>query len=183
GNGSVNGDLVVGGSSALAPGFSPGALTINGNLTLAPNSVLDIQIGGSAAGTQFDYIHVTGSASIAGTLNVSQYNGYVAPAGSQFAFMDFASVSGSFGQVNLPAELGGLNLAYTSGALLLSVPGADVVTPSVLAGANDIVASTILAPLDRLSPLDTDTPVGEIIITTTTSLSRRIDKETPSCVR
>ncbi|MBL8483014.1 MAG: hypothetical protein JNJ60_12520, partial [Rhodocyclaceae bacterium] len=47
GNGSVNGDLVVGGSSALAPGFSPGALTINGNLTLAPNSVLDIQIGGS----------------------------------------------------------------------------------------------------------------------------------------
>ena len=58
-------------------GLIAGTLTIAGNLTLTPTSVLDIEIEGTGA-DQHDLIRVTGTAALGGTVNVllpSSYQG------------------------------------------------------------------------------------------------------------
>ena len=102
GSGTVNGNVVVG-TATLAPGFSPGSITINGNLNLAPSSVLNIELGGLVRGTTYDWVNVTGTANLAGRLNVTTIGGFVPSAGSTFTVMNFAAKTGAFSTVNLPA--------------------------------------------------------------------------------
>lgn len=63
GYGSI-GETTVQSGGILSPGNSIGTLTVNGNLTLAPDSVLDIEIAGN--GTS-DRVNVTGMATISGS--------------------------------------------------------------------------------------------------------------------
>jgi autotransporter-associated beta strand protein len=60
----------------VAPGSSPGSLTITGNLTLVATSTLLIELAGATQGTGYDYLSVGGSATLAGQLNVSFLGGY-----------------------------------------------------------------------------------------------------------
>jgi len=129
GSGTVNGDLNVA-SGTLAPGFSPGAITVNGNLNLNAASVMTVELGGTAQGTGYDFVNVLGSAALGGTLNVVSYNGFVAPGSSSYTFMNFASATGSFAAVNLPA---GWNLAYQTAATNLSLLAPAVAAPVVSA--------------------------------------------------
>jgi autotransporter-associated beta strand protein len=68
GSGTVYGN--VQGAGRVAPGNSPGILTINGNYTQTSASVLEIEVGGLTAGTQHDQVQVTGIATLAGRLEV-----------------------------------------------------------------------------------------------------------------
>lgn len=122
GTGTIGGNLNVG-AATLAPGFSPGAITIGGNLTLSPTSITLIELGGLAAGTQFDQITVTGTANLAGTLNVASWAGFLAASGNTFNFMNYGASTGSFSTVNIP---GGwtLNLTALAGGLQLDAPAA-----------------------------------------------------------
>jgi len=65
--------LTVQNGGALAPGDSgAGTLTVNGNLSLASGSTLAVDIGGTAAGTQYDQVVVNGTISVSGaTLSVN----------------------------------------------------------------------------------------------------------------
>ena len=45
----------------ISPGASPGAINITGNLTLTSSSVLDIELGGTTAGSGYDQINVSGA--------------------------------------------------------------------------------------------------------------------------
>src|SRR5207249_23258 len=63
---------------------------------------LNVEIGGPTSGTDYDKLNISGSATLAGALNVSLLGGYC-PEGS-FEIMTFASRSGDFGTKN------GLNL-------------------------------------------------------------------------
>lgn len=73
GTGIVGGDVTVADGGTLSPGDSPGALTINGNLTLAPNALVDYQLGqaGTVGGGLNDLTVVHGNLTLDGTLNVS----------------------------------------------------------------------------------------------------------------
>src|SRR5262249_12112061 len=85
----------------VAPGNSPGILTINGDYTQSSSGTLNIEIGGtSAAAPDFDQLHVTGSATLGGTLNVSQINGFLPAAGQSFQILTFASRAGDFATYN-----------------------------------------------------------------------------------
>jgi autotransporter-associated beta strand protein len=66
GTGTV-GALTVKGGGTLAPGNSPGILN-SGNLTLEGGSTLAIELNGTALGTQYDQVNVTGTVSLAGLL-------------------------------------------------------------------------------------------------------------------
>jgi hypothetical protein len=105
GSGSIFGNLGIG-AGRLAVGFSPGSLTVNGDLSLSAASVLDVELGGTAQGSGYDYINVTGVANLDGSLNVTSYGGYVAVAGSTHDFMSFASSAGAFATQALPAGWG-----------------------------------------------------------------------------
>jgi hypothetical protein len=107
GGGTINGNVVN--AAELEPGDSPGALTINGNYTQTSAGVLDIEIGGPAAG-QFDRLVVNGTASLAGTLNVVILNGFVPDPGTSFGVLTFRSHTGDFDVENGLDLGGGLSL-------------------------------------------------------------------------
>lgn len=67
GNFTTSGALVVAGGT-LAPGNSPGTVTVNGDFTLASAGTLAVEINGTAS----DKVVVNGAASLAGALAVSQ---------------------------------------------------------------------------------------------------------------
>ncbi|MBI5689967.1 MAG: PEP-CTERM sorting domain-containing protein [Verrucomicrobia bacterium] len=86
----------------IAPGSSAGWLTINGDLTLEATSTLLLELGGTARGSGYDALTVTGALSAGGTLTVSLINGYSPSSGASFDLLDFGSLSGTFAAVSLP---------------------------------------------------------------------------------
>lgn len=94
-------------------GQSPGLLNIMGNYT-QNNGALNIEIGGTTAGSEFDKLNITGTATLASTLNVSLFGGYC-PEGS-FEIMTFASRTGDFITKNGLDLGGGRSFTATAGA-------------------------------------------------------------------
>jgi hypothetical protein len=75
-------------------------LTINGNYTQASIGALNMDIGGATAGTQYDQLRISGTANLAGILNVTLINGYTPPHGTSFALLTYGSHTGTFGTIN-----------------------------------------------------------------------------------
>ena len=106
----------------LAPGGigTPGKTIVTGNY-MQSGGALAIDLGGTTQATAFqntaayDYLSVTGSATVGGSLNVGLINGYVPAAGTTFTVLSAGSgaVAGSFSN----AGNGGV-LAPGNGALL-----------------------------------------------------------------
>ena len=94
GNVTNNGTLNVAGTG------TPGTLTITGNYTQSSTGSLKIELGGLTAGTQFDQLNISGTASLAGTLNLSLINSFTPSIGNSFQIITFASKSGTFSTVN-----------------------------------------------------------------------------------
>src|SRR6185295_1010559 len=87
----------------VSPGASPGILTITGNYTQGPSGALNMEIGGLVAGTDYDQLRVSGTASLGGTLNTSLIGSFVPAAASTFTLVQAAGgVSGTFATVNQP---------------------------------------------------------------------------------
>ena len=106
-----NGTLFLGGatftnSGTLAAGSSPGTLNVSGNLLLTGSSIVNAEIGGTNQGVDYDWIDVTGTASVAGTLNATLFGGFTPTAGNQFTIVSAAGgLSGVFVPANLPTDL------------------------------------------------------------------------------
>lgn len=73
GSGIIGGDVTVADDGILAPGDSPGTLTINGNLALSGGAVLNYEFGeaGVVGGSLNDLTVVGGDLVLDGTLNVA----------------------------------------------------------------------------------------------------------------
>jgi hypothetical protein len=83
----------------ISPGVAPasaGTLTINGPYTQSGSGRLNIELGGTAPGTQYDRLVVNGAANLGGTLNVSAINNYTPPVGSEFTIITHQSRTGTF---------------------------------------------------------------------------------------
>ncbi len=63
-------------AGTLAPGASAGEINIDGNLTLLLGSDLDLQLGGTMPGSEYDFIDVIGTATLAGALSLSFLDGF-----------------------------------------------------------------------------------------------------------
>ena len=101
GDGSINGSVSSAGT--IAPGMSAGEISISGNLTLLPGSLLDFGIGGLIQGTEYDFLTVAGSVALAGALQASLINGFGASINNSDAFTVLNSstgLSGSFDSLN-----------------------------------------------------------------------------------
>src|SRR5262249_15233122 len=94
GNTTNNGALIVAGSSAT------GIVTISGNYTQSSSAMLNMEIGGSTAGTGYDQMQISGTATLAGSLNVSLLGGYSPASGTSFSLLTYGSRSGSFSSIN-----------------------------------------------------------------------------------
>ena len=93
-------DANVGSAGEVAPGLSPGVLTILGNYVQQSDGRLRIELTGETPGTEYDRLVVSGSATLDGRLTIESAPGFLPPAGTQFnilgglRFGQFASVEG-----------------------------------------------------------------------------------------
>ncbi|MEX2172272.1 MAG: hypothetical protein WD851_23330 [Pirellulales bacterium] len=128
GSGSVQGNVINQGT--VAPGNSPGILTINGNYTQSSGAALVIEIAGTTPGDEFDVLNITGDASLASgsTLLVQFIDDFVPQSGDTFEFLAVGGdLSGAFSTVTLPslsAELTwNVSQLYANGALSVTLVG------------------------------------------------------------
>ena len=80
----------VNSSGAVAPGASPGTLTINGSYSQSAAGSLEIEVEGTGIG-QFDKLAIGGNATLGGTLTLQPSGGYAASAavGNNIAFLSY----------------------------------------------------------------------------------------------
>ena len=116
GGGTIAANVISAATTSPGNG-NPGTLTIDGHFTQYGDGVFDVQIGGLTAGSQFDQLVVTGTATLAGTLNISLINGFTPQKGNSFPIVTYASPSGEF------TAYSGLN--YGTGGTFQTVYGAS----------------------------------------------------------
>ena len=102
--------IEVGGAGAT------GTLTITGNYTQTTLGTLRLEIAGLVAGTEFDRLVVSGSSTLAGTLDLQFINGFDPAVGNAFQIMTFASRVNQFTNVTSTGLSAGktLNLVYSA---------------------------------------------------------------------
>ncbi|OPZ27464.1 MAG: hypothetical protein BWZ02_01639 [Lentisphaerae bacterium ADurb.BinA184] len=105
GNGTVTGNVTS--AATTAPGASAGILTVTGNFTQTADGTLEIEIGGPVAGTGFDRLVVSGTASLDGDVWVEALNDYKPLYLQTFDVVTATSVVLSDGTLDLVGPLGG----------------------------------------------------------------------------
>ena len=85
GGGTIDADVDLLGAT-IAPGNSPGTLTIDGNLSADASSVLAFELGGLMQGDDYDWLNVSGNVSLGqGALfEIDYFGGFEAEAGDTF---------------------------------------------------------------------------------------------------
>ncbi len=110
GSGTINGNTVN--AAIVGPGSSPGELIINGNFTQTETGLLHMEIGGLLAGDEYDVLNISGTATLAGTLDLDLTNlgsGIFKPGiGDAFDILTAESIIGEFDILSLAVIGGGL---------------------------------------------------------------------------
>jgi len=109
------------------PGDSPAAVSFGGSVAFGSGGTLTLELGGTNAGTHYDQLNVSATATLGGTLNVVLIDSFVPAAGQVFQLFNAANRVGSFTTVNLPALNAGLawdNQIGANGAIaVVAAPG------------------------------------------------------------
>jgi hypothetical protein len=80
-------------SGVVSPGSSPGTLHVTGNFNELASGLVNLDIGGTVAGTQYDQLLVTGDLSLNGIVQVAFINGFAPSVGQEF---DMLQAGGAF---------------------------------------------------------------------------------------
>jgi hypothetical protein len=88
----------------VRPGTSPGVLSITGNYQQGSVGQLEIEVGGTVAGSGYDVLQISGSASLGGSLNVTNINSFGPQPADVFTILTATGgVTGSF--ANTPGNV------------------------------------------------------------------------------
>ncbi len=150
GDGTLNvSGLTFTNAGAINPATSgtAGSLNITGGVTFNSTSAVNIDIGGTTAGSNYDQLAISGAAALDGVLNVSLISAFTPTAGNTFSVVTFGSSSGNFDSITglavsnslvLDPVLNATNLTLTattatvqgtsSGETLNGTAGADVIS-------------------------------------------------------
>lgn len=137
GTGTIIGPILNTGGT-LAPGDSPGQLTLTGNYSQSSSSTLDVLLGGYTPGTNFSLLSITGSATLAGIMEVDLINGFTPKIGDQFTFLTttqgitggFDTLASNNGLFTYTVDYDGGNVEIT----VTSVPDPGGFTAIVISG-------------------------------------------------
>ncbi|MFN0010404.1 MAG: hypothetical protein ACKVS8_02040, partial [Phycisphaerales bacterium] len=117
GSGLVDSNVVNSGGE-VAPGQSPGLLTIEGTYTQQAGGLLTIEVAGEVVGTQLDRLAVTGAAALGGTLRINRQPGYFPELGTQWTILTCASRTGTFTTVE---PFGAYTVAYNPTSVVITI--------------------------------------------------------------
>ena len=123
-------------------------MTVNGNYIQGSTGILNIEIGGTTVGTQYDRLAITGAATLDGTLNVTLINGFSPAIGNTFQILTYASRSGDFSTKtvapSLQADAPGTT-AYTLSVVAPVTLTAIMITPAnptIITGQTQLFTAT-----------------------------------------
>jgi len=132
GSGPIDGQVENrGGVVAPGNGSATGTISIRGRFANAHDGVVNIDLGGTAAGTQYDRLVIDGTAALDGTLNVSLVNlgggTFVPSLGSLFSIIEATAIGGEFSTLNLPTlstdKMWHVGYEETAVTLKVTLPG------------------------------------------------------------
>ncbi|MDB6017167.1 MAG: Alpha-galactosidase [Pedosphaera sp.] len=143
GNGVVNGTLVAGAGSTVAPGLDAvGSLTVSNAVTLSGTNIMELD----EANNTNDVLRCNGSITYGGTLNLVNLGGPIT-AGKTFKLFYGASYPGSFSSI-VPATPGAgqtwdISALGTTGTIkVVAVPTPPHFSGSTLSGTNLVLSGT-----------------------------------------
>jgi T5SS/PEP-CTERM-associated repeat protein/probable HAF family extracellular repeat protein len=122
GNGIFSFDVIN--SGGINPGdtlYEPGTLTVDADYIQMPNATLFIELGGALPGSGHDQLVVTGTAHLAGILDVRVLKDYEPEVGQSFEILTAQNITGTFDEIFTNRELG-VEVTYTSNAIIVTVP-------------------------------------------------------------
>lgn len=120
GSGTVNADVTNGGTISPGGDGAAGTLTINGDFTQTASGKLNLELGGTNAGADFDQLRVTGASTLDGTLAVALLGTFAPGKDQSFRIMGFASHAGEFAHTQLPSAGEALTASYSGTSLTLT---------------------------------------------------------------
>jgi hypothetical protein len=123
GGGTITGNATNAGT--VSPGNDPGdvsSITDQGSFTQGPGGTLQIDLGTGNPGTGFDALHVTGTTTLGGTLNVRLSGEHPPTLGQQAEILTGNPVTGTFANITGA----GVTVSYTSTSVVLTYTATDV---------------------------------------------------------
>ena len=94
GSGTISANLSNGGT--VGPGTSAGTLSVSGNYTQTASGTLNIELGGTTVGTQYDRLAIAGTATLDGAISASFINSFTPALNNAFQALTYASKTGTF---------------------------------------------------------------------------------------
>ena len=154
----------VSNDGVLAPGASPGILTLSGSVQQRALSRVDIEIGGFVVGSEHDQLVFNNPVTLDGTIRATLVDGFFPKKDDEFAVLTYPSRDGTFATLDNPlperiawevryeptfARLVVLNTAPTLAAITDQTVN-ELVALSVVASASDrdLPAQTLTYSLD-----------------------------------
>lgn len=132
------------------PGASPGRVTINGNIVFDTTAELQIELGGTTPGTQYDQVVQqstgTGGVTLGGKLDIAFVNGFESTVQNSDTFTILASdlaLSGAFSNV---ANGNRLHVSNGSGSFRVNTNGNNVVLSGFQAAPLSLVSAASQKP-------------------------------------
>ena len=164
GSGTINANITN--ASHVIPGDSgtAGTLTINGNYTQSTNGSLNIAVGGTTAGSQYDQLDVNGTATLGGTLGITLIDGFTPTLGQTFTVVTSSPLSSTFGTINQSLITGPVTFQPTYSSSSVVLVAEESSTTSLVSSANPSAygqSVTFTATVKPTSP-NKGTPTGTV---------------------
>jgi hypothetical protein len=95
-NGAITGKGTIIGtinnSGTMSPGSSPGTMQITGDYVQDHLGILLIELGGTTQGNTYDWLKISGTATLDGMLDIDLYGGFTPNIGDSFTFLTAATL-------------------------------------------------------------------------------------------
>ncbi|MFN3168862.1 MAG: beta strand repeat-containing protein [Phycisphaeraceae bacterium] len=131
------GNVIIGGD--YAPGASPAQVQFDGGFGVATTGVVEIEIGGTTPGSEYDQLVIAGDADLGGTLELVLIDGFTPTLGQSFTVLTSAGLNGTSFDAVVGSLIGSglaLEVGYTTTDVVLSV--VDAALPGDTDGDGDI---------------------------------------------
>ena len=164
GTGTIDGSVTSAGQVMPGGAGAAGVLTINGSYTQTAAGALDIDIGGTAAGTQYDQLDVSGPATADGALVPDLIGGFTPTQGQTFTVVNASPLSGTFLPIDQSAITGAVGFQPNDSGTSLGLVAAKSSTTTLTSSVNPSSFSqsgTFMATVTATPP-NTGTPIGTV---------------------
>jgi RHS repeat-associated protein len=118
----ISGTLINSGTIYPSGSGPTGTIAVSGDFRQLPGGTLNVDIGGTTAGPEFNRLVVAGSAVLDGTIALSLINGYQPVAGATIPFLTYGSHSGGFAAVSDANPGDAIGYGASGTALTLGLP-------------------------------------------------------------